>query len=117
MNRELFFNLVSQLGAYSIVTWLVFIALAFFVARYLPWWCIPLGHLLVVVILFYLDVRWIQAEMNKPDWNGTPDMDLIFDIGVLVRAFLINTLLLPVSWWGFWLRRRHRSPPQAKPTA
>lgn len=95
-----------QLASYNIVTWLAFIGIAFLTARYLPWWCIPIGHLVVGAIIFFLDVRWIQFEMNKPGWDGTPDMDIVFAIGVFIRIFLSNTVLLPVSYIGFRIRKR-----------
>ena len=106
-----------QLASYSIVTWLAFVAIAFLVARYLPWWCIPIGHLVVAGIIYFLDVRWIQSEMSKPGWNGTPDMDIVFAIGMFIRIFLVNTVLLPLSYVGVRMRRRQRSLSYERPVA
>jgi hypothetical protein len=103
-----------QLASYSIVTWIVFVAIAFLTARYLPWWCIPIGHFVVAAIIYYLDVRWIRSEMSKPGWDGTPDMDIIFAIGMFVRIILVNTVLLPLSFLGVRMRRRVASFSHAK---
>jgi hypothetical protein len=105
-----------QLASYGIFAWITFIAIAFLVARYLPW-CIPIGHLVVVGIVYFLDVRWIQSEMSKPGWDGTPDMDIVFAIGMFIRVFLVNTALLPLSYVGVWVRRRQRSLSYERPVA
>ena len=52
-----------------------------------------------------LDVRWIQAEVHNPVWNGQPDQDIVFTIGVVLRILLINTSLLPLSCLALRLRR------------
>jgi hypothetical protein len=56
-------------------------------------------------VLFF-DVRWIQAEMNAPGWDGVPDMDIIFQFGVLLRVVLINVVLLPVALFARWMSLR-----------
>lgn len=100
--------LLLQFFSYSFITWLTFAAIAFCAARYFPWWCIPVGHIAVAVILFYQDFNYIQSEMRKPGYNGTPDLDIIFIFGLLIRIFLINLTLLPITALGVWLRRRKR---------
>jgi len=67
---------------------------------------VPVGFLVVTALIIFLDVRWVQAEMSKPGWDGTPDMDIIFDIGVLMRVLNLNTILLPITGVGILLRRR-----------
>lgn len=99
---------IGNLVSYSLISWAVWIAIAFVVARYFPWWCIPIGHLIVGAIVVYLDVRWIQAEMRKPDWYGIPDQDAGLYIGTMLRTFFINTTLLPVNYLGVRLRKRQR---------
>ncbi len=98
--------ILCQLSSYGIGTWLILVFIAFCAARYGGCWLIPVGHLVVAAIIVFLDIRWIQGEMNKPGWDGTPDMDIIFEFGVLMRILLINTVLLPVTAIGIWLRRR-----------
>ena len=61
---------------------------------------------MVAVVIFFLDVAWIRNEMNKPGWDGTPDMDIVFHLGMLFRIIVINTLLLPVSALGIWRKKR-----------
>ncbi len=83
--------------------------LPFCAARFLGWFGIPAGFILVAVILYVLDVRWITAEMRAPGWDGNPDMDFIFMFGVLARAVLINAVLLPVTALALWLRHVSRA--------
>ncbi len=107
---ELLIWVFGQLLSYSPVSWAIWIVIAFIAARYFPGWCIPIGHLLVGAIVSFLDVRWIQGEMHKPGWDGVPDQDIVFIHGMLIRIVLINTVLLPVSFLGVWLRDRKRNP-------
>ena len=39
-------------------------------------------------------------------WDGVPDMDIIFQFGVLLRVVLINTVLLPLALFARWMSRR-----------
>ncbi len=96
-----------QLLSYSIVTWVALACIAFATARYFRWWFIPLGQLAVAAVVYWQDVNWIHTEMRKPNWDGTPDMDIVFMFGVLIRVLLINTALLPFTAIGCWLNKRH----------
>ena len=62
------------------------------------------------------DMQWIETEMRRSGWDGTPDMDAGFFLGVLMRILLVNTVLLPITGIGLWRRRVARSSPAA-PTA
>lgn len=95
-----------QLLSYGALSWLVFLLVAYCVARYGRWWLIPVGHLAIALLIVFLDIAWIQSEMSKPDWNGLPDMDIGFSLGVLFRILLVNTVLLPITGLGLWYRRR-----------
>jgi len=97
--------LISQLASYGIVGWLVFVAIAFVAARLGRFWGVIAGHVLIAVIVAVLDLLWIQAQMHRPGWDGQPDQDAVFKIGVLIRVLLVNTFLLPASALG-WLSRR-----------
>ena len=68
--------------------------------RFLPWWGILLGQFVVAAIVGWQDVEWVQAEMRKPGWDGAPDLDVIFAIGLLIRIVLINVALLPLTILG-----------------
>ena len=52
------------------------------------------------MIVITLDLLWIQSEIHDPDWDGTPDQDFVFIIGVAIRVFLVNTIVLPMSVLG-----------------
>jgi hypothetical protein len=95
-----------QLSSYGIVLWIVFIGIAFLIARYCHWWCIPLGQLGIAILIMWSDFNWIQSEMRKPGWNGMPDMDAVFYLGVSTRIILVNTALLPANFLGIRIRRK-----------
>lgn len=98
---------IGQLLSYSPWTWLYFFVVAIVTAYCLRIPGILLSQIVVAISIFVLDLYWIQTEMRRPDWDGQPDRDVIFFIGVLVRVLLFNTLLLPVgviAWW--WSRSR-----------
>src|SRR4030095_10486129 len=89
--------------------WIAFVGLVYCAARYTPWPCIPVAFLVVAGLIFYADVRLIEAEMAKPAWGGTPDQDIVFLIGVLVRIFLVSLILWPVAIIGLRLKRRGKA--------
>lgn len=101
-------SLLTQLAAYGVGWWLVFIFTAFLAGRSHRVWAILLGHVLIAAVICTLDVRWIQAGMRRVGWDGQPDQDVIFIIGVLIRIVLVNILLLPVNALGWLLSRRVR---------
>ena len=77
-------------------------------ARYAAWWCILVGYLATAIIIRIVDVCWIHYEMSRPGWDGTPDMDMVFAIGMFTRIGFVSLAMLPVSAAGIWLKRRHR---------
>ena len=52
---------------------------------------------LVGIAYGVLDVAWIQSEMAEPEWEGQPDQDAIFIIGVIVRGAVATILLFMTS--------------------
>ena len=99
-----------QLLSYGIGEWLILVLIAFCAARYGGCGLVFVGHLVVTALVVVFDICWVQKEMSKPGWDGLPDMDFIFYIGVFGRILLVNTVLLPVSAMGIWLRQRKRVP-------
>ena len=93
-----------QILAYGIWAWICFTAIAFCLSRFLGWLGVPLGWILVAAIICILDVAWVTEATNAPDWDGTPDMDMIFMFGVLARIVLINGILLPITALSLFLR-------------
>ena len=86
--------------------WIMFVGVVFCAARYTPWPCIPLAFLVVAALMVYQDVTWIERAMAKPDWNGNPDMDIVFLMGAVVRVVLVGLILLPFALFGRRLKRR-----------
>ncbi|TWT47860.1 hypothetical protein Pla22_52270 [Rubripirellula amarantea] len=52
-----------------------------------------LSVILVGVAYAILDQRWIRAEMDAPGWDGTPDQDAIFYLGVAIRLVFMSVIL------------------------
>ncbi|WP_037253119.1 MULTISPECIES: hypothetical protein [Rhodopirellula] len=101
--------LLYQLLSYSLLLWLLFVAItgiASFVGR---GWGIMIGHIAIALLVIWLDAQWVQSEIAKPDWDGAPDQDIVFIIGVLIRVVLINAMLLPVASASRWLSVHRRS--------
>jgi hypothetical protein len=101
-----------QLISYGVCPWLLFVGIALVAAYLLRVPGIILGHVLVAIAIVVLDVQWIQSEMRKPEWDGRPDQDFVFMIGVVLRIVLINTVLLPVSVLALRARRSRLSHHQ-----
>lgn len=100
-------ELIAGTGAW----WLVFAAIAFFIARYAYWWCVPVGHSIVGAILLVVDAMW-AAEVRRSMGLGAPDIEdfYVFLFWVLIHVLLVNTLLLPITWLGGRGRKAYRRP-------
>lgn len=97
--------------------WILFVALVFCAARYTPWFCIPFSFLIVAIVIYCVDFNWVQSEMRKPGWDGTPDLDMIFMCGLLLRIALASIVLTPICVTGTVLRRRSEKRLQAQTVA
>lgn len=87
----------NELASYGVLPWVAFLLITIGSVALLRVPGVFLGHALIAVLVLVLDVRWIQSEMDAPGWDGQPDQDAVFLIGVLIRIFLINTALMPLS--------------------
>ena len=85
-----------QLLSYSIGWWMAFLAIIVITASFGRWRGVVFGPCLVALLVFVLDLHWMESQLSDPDWDGIPDYDLVFAIGVGVRVVLVNTVLLPV---------------------
>ncbi len=94
--------MLGELASYAVISWLVFAVIAFSTARFLAWWAIPIGHLVVLGIIAHLDVRWIQID------GAGREQDIGFYVGIFIHAFMVNTILLPVTATGLWHKGRSR---------
>lgn len=103
---------IAQLASYGFAPWLLFASITIACAYLLGQSGILLGQLLVAMAVIFFDVRWIQSEMRNPDWDGVPDQDIIFYIGVLLRIVMINATLLPASILVVVLRRPSKASAQ-----
>jgi len=67
--------------------------------RYSGMWGIFAVHLFVLAT--YLFIAWLAIDAGRYEYHGILSM-----IGLLVQAFLLNCLLLPVALVAIWRRRR-----------
>jgi hypothetical protein len=97
---------VASLAAYGALRWTVFAGATFILVRYTGRVGIFIAHCVVAVLIAQHDIRWIETAMKAPGWDGVPDMDLIFWIGVAVRIVIVNCLLLPIAFISYRYRVR-----------
>jgi len=96
---------LSQFQAYGIFGWIIFVGVSFLLPYRFGWRAIFLAHLAVACFVIYSDFQWIGTEMKKPDWDGRPDMDIVFSLGLLFRVVVLNILLLPLALLALWIRK------------
>ncbi len=89
--------MLLQLMSYSLLNWMAFISVAVLFAYFGKGLGIIAGHLVIAVLVGVFDVIWIQSIMAHPGWEGDPDQDIVFMLGVLLRIVLVNTALIPLS--------------------
>jgi len=106
---------ILQLLSYNLLTWIGWLGIAFTAARLGGVLGMFAGHVVIAGIITALDVHWVTLAMRQPDWNGLPDLDLIFIFGVVGRILLINAVLLAISIPALRLRRRARAPRNGVP--
>lgn len=87
----------GELLSYGVLWWLLLAAIVFLAARFGGLLGLFCGHLAVTMCVTVLDLLWIQSEIHDPGWDGQPDQDGIFLIGVLIRIVLVNAVLVPIS--------------------
>lgn len=100
-------TLVLQLASYGLFLG-VFVLIAYYAAFRWGLGGMLAGHVVIAALITFLDVTWVQIAMNVEDWNGAPDMDLVFMVGLLIRIVLTNALLLPVTFVALWIRSTRR---------
>ena len=101
----------GELASYTVISWLVFAVIAFSTARFLAWWAVPIGHLVVFGIVAHLDIRWIQIDV------AGREQDIGFYVGIFIHAFMVNTILLPITALGLWHKQRSRILSCERPAA
>lgn len=94
---DFFTAFVASLVGYGALRWAIFACITFILVRYTGWLGMFISHCVVAVLVAQHDIAWIETAMKAPGWDGAPDMDLIFWIGVGVRIVLVNCLLLPIA--------------------
>ena len=101
----------GELASYAVISWLVFAVIAFSTPRFLSWWAVPIGHLVVFGIVAHLDIRWIQID------GAGREQDIGFYVVIFIHAFMVNTILLPITALGLWHKNRSRISSCERPAA
>jgi O-antigen ligase len=94
--------IVFQFLSYPLLCWLLFVGVALLASYFGGYVGIVVGCFLVAFAVLLLDIGYATTHEYM-------DMDIVFTIGVVFRAVLINGVLLPVSALGFFLKRRRKS--------
>ena len=101
--------LLLQLLEYGVIIWSAWIALATILPLMFNSKGLLLGYTLILVSIPIIDITWVQSEMAKPDWDGQPDIDIIFYIGVIIRIILIMSCLTIVTYISALIKEKVRS--------
>lgn len=109
--------IVEQLLTYSPISWLAFVGIVYGSARLGAVRGVLCGYAVLLALVAALDLYWIQGEMSKPGWDGSPDQDIIFHFGVMLRAVAISVVVTPAAGLGLWQRARVEQARQARDTA
>ncbi len=84
---------LTQLTCYGFIGWGVFVAIAATMVWRGGFLGMVTGWIAIAAIIVVLDFIWIRGEISRPGWDGVPDQDILFMIGVLIRVFIVNMLL------------------------
>jgi hypothetical protein len=105
-------SFLSQLLSYSILTWVISITITFVGAHYGKGIGLVIGQVLIASRVICLDLEWLRDQAQLPDWDGKPDQDSAFYMGLFGRIVLINTVLLPIAFYTlrFERKRQHAHP-------
>ena len=68
---------------------------------------IVICQLFIAISIFIADIIIVTQAMAETNWDGAPDLDIIFTIGVLIRVFTVNIVLLPAAILGYFLKRNN----------
>lgn len=102
--------IVLQLLSYPPLCWLLFVEIALLASYFGGCVGILVGCFVVASAVLVLDIDYAMTHAYM-------DMDIVFTMGVMLRAVLINGVLLPVSALGAFLKRRRRSRRTRDPGA
>lgn len=91
---------------YEFYYWLVWIPLTYFFVRKIGFLGILIAQGAVSFSIIVADLIFIHQIMSNPNWDGIPDMDIIFFLGIIARMIAVNAVLFPVALIG-WFVKKH----------
>jgi hypothetical protein len=100
--------ILFQFLSYPLLNWLLFVGIALLASYFGGWIGIFVGLFLVAFAVLLLDIDYAMTHEYM-------DMDIVFTMGVMARAVLINGVLLPISALGLFLKKRRRSKHARSP--
>jgi hypothetical protein len=89
-----------QIFQYSVLIWILFVAIAFCATRFLGWRGIAASLVASAVIFYAIDLRQLAT------WDIRPGFDWVAFAGIISRVVVLSVVLLPISALGTWLRQR-----------
>lgn len=109
--------LVAQMLSYSPISWMAFSGIVYGSARLGAARGLLCGYAVMLTLVAALDLYWIQGEMSKLGWDGSPDQDFFFHVGFILRALVIALVVLPAAVLGLWQKARTDGARQAREAA
>ena len=97
--------MVLQLLSYPLPNWLLFVEIAFLATYFDRWIGFFIGHFVDAFAVLLLDIDYAMTHEYM-------DTDIVFTMRVMARVVLINSVLLPISALGLFLRKRTKSKPR-----
>ena len=93
---------------YESYFWIIWCLITFCFAKRLGYLGLFIAHLIVLISIAISDIYLMSEFMKNPEWDGTPDMDILFFLGIIFRVIIINTCLLPIGLIGKHLGKRFK---------
>lgn len=91
---------------YEFYYWIVWCLVTFFTTKRFGLLGLLVAHLVVFLSIAVSDIYLMSEFMEKPEWDGTPDMDILFFLGIVIRVIIVNICLLPIGLIGKHLGKR-----------
>ena len=91
---------------YELYYWLGWLAITVLAAKKCGYLGLFIAHCIIFVSVFASDLRYVSQLMSQPEWDGNPDLDITFLVGVIFRTTVINVLSLPTGILGKYFHNK-----------
>ena len=86
--------------------WLFWIPITYYLARARGITGIIIAHFIIATSILLTDVVSATETINDHEAINNVDLDAIFALGILIRVFIVNIVLLPLSIIGYFLKKK-----------